>query len=308
MSIPGLFKAILDTTHRSACASAILLLWTAVALAQLPPELTVEQVATGLSFAEGPTWSPEDFLLFSDTVTDKLHKFIPGKGVTDFASRAGGVSGNTYDEKGNFYTCEFRQRRVTRTNKNGKVEVIAERFEGKRLNAPNDVVVRRGGDVYFTDPAFGNQQDTRELDFYGIFRISGSKNEVEAVARWKTRPNGIALSPNGRILYVSDADARTIKAFDLDRGGAASNERIVVSNIPGAPGGIRTDEKGNLYVAAKDVMIYSPEGALQRTIVLSETPSNLAFGDPDFATLFVTAHTSLYRIRLGVKGWVPYSP
>ncbi len=284
------------------------LMCAGAALAQIPPEITVEQVAKGLSFAEGPVWSPEDFLLFSDTVTDKLHKFVPGKGVSDFASRAGGASGNAYDERGNLYTCEFRERRVTRTAKNGKVDVIAARYEGKRLNAPNDVVVRRGGDVYFTDPAFGNQQDTRELDFYGVFRIVGSKNEVEAVAKWKTRPNGIALSPNGRILYVSDSDARVIRAFDLDRGGAGSNERVVVSNIPGAPGGIRTDEKGNLYVAAKDILIYSPEGALQRTIVVGEAPSNLAFGDPDFETLFVTAHTSVYRIRLGVKGAVPYSP
>jgi len=267
-----------------------LLLCVSAALAQLPSEITVEQVATGLSFADGPVWSLEDFLLFSDTVTDKLHKFVPGKGMSVFASRSGGASGNAYDEKGNLYTCEFRDRRVTRTAKTGKVEVIAARFEGKRLNAPNDVVVRRGGDVYFTDPAFGNQQDTRELDFYGIFHV-GSKNEVTAVAKWKTRPNGIALAPNGRILYVSDADARVIRGFDLDRSGVASNERVVVSNIPGAPAGIRTDEKGNLYVAAKDLVVYSPQGALLRTLVLGETPSNLAFGDPDFSTLFVTART-----------------
>jgi len=284
-----------------------LLLCVSAALAQLPSEITVEQVATGLSFADGPVWSLEDFLLFSDTVTDKLHKFVPGKGMSVFASRSGGASGNAYDEKGNLYTCEFRERRVTRTAKNGKVEVIAARFEGKRLNAPNDVVVRRGGDVYFTDPAFGNQQDTRELDFYGIFHV-GSKNEVTAVAKWKTRPNGIALAPNGRILYVSDADARVIRGFDLDRSGVASNERVVVSNVPGAPAGIRTDEKGNLYVAAKDLVVYSPQGALLRTLVLGETPSNLAFGDPDFSTLYVTARTSIYKVSVGVKGAVPYSP
>jgi gluconolactonase len=277
------------------------------ALAQLPAELTVERVAAGLNFAEGPVWSLDDFLLFSDTVTDKLHKYTPGKGVSDLPSRAGGASGNAYDEKGNLYTCEFRLRRVTRTAKNGKVETIAERFEGKRLNAPNDIVVRRDGNVYFTDPAFGNQQDARELDYYGIFRIA-KNDQLEAVAKWKTRPNGIALSPNGRILYVSNSDEQNVHAFDLDRSGAASNDRVVVSKIPGAPGGIRTDEKGNLYVAAKDLLVYSPEGALLRTIALGETPSNLAFGDPDFATLFVTARTSVYRIRLGVKGAVPYFP
>ena len=150
-------------------------------------------------------WSYDGFLLFSDTVVDKLIKFTPGTGDAVFAERAGGAIGNAYDTEGRLYTCEFRERRVTRTLKNGKVEVLAARFEGKRLNAPNDIVVRRDGNVYFTDPAFGNQQDTRELDFYGVFHIT-PKGELEAVARWKTRPNGIALSPNGRTLYVSDSD------------------------------------------------------------------------------------------------------
>jgi len=274
---------------------------------QALPEYTVQVVASGMRYADGPAWSLEDFLLFSDTVTDKQHKFTPGKGVAEIGSRPGGTAGNAYDEKGNLYTCEFRERRVTRTAKNGKVEVIAGRFEGKRFNAPNDVVVRRDGNVYFTDPDFGNQEDTRELDFYGVFHVT-TRGQLEAVAKWKTRPNGVALSANGRTLYVSDSDGQSIHAFDLDRAGAASNERVVVSKIPGVPAGLRTDEMGNIYVAAKDVMIYSPQGDLVRTIRIGETPSNLAFGDPDFSTLFVTARTSVYRIRLGVKGAVPYSP
>jgi gluconolactonase len=282
-------------------------LFAAVAWAQAPQEYTVQVVASGMHYADGPVWSLEDFLLFSDTVTDKQHKFTPGKGVSEAGTRAGGTAGNTYDEKGNLYTCEFRERRVTRTAKNGKVEVIAARFEGKRLNAPNDVVVRRDGNIYFTDPAFGNQQDTRELDFDGVFRVT-ARGQVEAIAKWKTRPNGLALSPNGRILYVSDSDGQSIHAFDLDRAGVASNDRIVISKIPGVPAGLRTDEMGNIYVAAKDVLVYSSQGELIRTIKTAETPSNLAFGDPDFSTLFVTARTSVYRIRLGVKGAVPYSP
>ena len=283
------------------------ILYSGLVLAQIPQDIVLEKVAAGMRFTEGPVWSLEDFLLFSDTVTDKQHKFVPGKGVSEAGSRPGGAGGNAYDEKGNLYTCEFRERRVTRTAKNGKVDVIAARFEGKRLNSPNDVVARRDGNVYFTDPAFGNQQDTRELDFYGVFRVP-PRGEIEAVARWKTRPNGIALSPNGRILYVTDSDAQTVHAFDLDRAGAASNDRVIVSGIAGVPAGIRADEKGNLYIAAKDVAIYSAQGALLRNITMPETPSNLAFGDPDFATLFVTARTSVYRIRLGVKGALPYSP
>ena len=184
---------------------AAALLFAIVAWGQAPQQYTVEVVAKGMRFADGPVWSLEDFLLFSDTVTDTQHKFTPGKGVSELGSRPGGTAGNAYDEKGNLYTCEFRERRVTRTAKNGKVDVIAARFEGKRLNAPNDVVVRRDGNVYFTDPAFGNQEDTRELDFNGVFRVT-ARGQIEAIAKWKTRPNGLALSPNGRTLYVSDSD------------------------------------------------------------------------------------------------------
>src|SRR5579871_5448690 len=186
--------------------AALMLAAAAVLQAQDFSDFHVEKVVTGMRYTDGPVWSAEGFLLFSDTVTDKLQKFTPGKGVTEFASRAGGASGNAYDEQGRLYTCEFRERRVTRTAKNGKVDVLAARFEGKRLNAPSGIVVRRDGNVYFTDPAFGDQQDARELDFYGVFRIT-PKGELEAIARWKTRPSGLALAPNGRTLYVSDADA-----------------------------------------------------------------------------------------------------
>jgi gluconolactonase len=297
---------LLRTRQQKVTRAAILLL-AALAWGQGPSQYTIEVVANGMRFADGPVWSLEDFLLFSDTVTDKQHKFTPGKGVAEIGSHAGGTAGNAYDEKGSLYTCEFRERRVTRTAKNGKVEVVAARFEGKRFNAPNDVVVRRDGNVYFTDPAFGNQEDTRELDFFGVFRVT-SRGQVEAIAKWKTRPNGLALSPNGRTLYVSDSDGQSIHAFDLDRAGAASNDRVVISKIPGVPAGLKTDEMGNVYVAAKNVMVYSPQGELVRIFEVHETPSNLAFGDPDFSTLYITARTSVYRIHLGVKGSVPYSP
>jgi gluconolactonase len=276
------------------------------AAAQDLDDLKVEKIAIGLRFTEGPAWSPDGFLLFSDTVTNQLHKFVPGKGVSDFADRPGGPIGNTYDAQGRLYTCEFRERRVTRTDKKGKGEMLAERFEGKRFNAPNDIVVRHDGHIYFTDPAFGTQSDHRELDFYGVFHIT-PKGDIEALARLKTRPNGVTLSPGGKILYVADSDARLIRAWDLDnKSGAASNPRVVVEKIAGVPDGIRTDEKGNLWVAAKSVFLYTPQGELRHTIELGETPSNLTFGDVDLETLFVTARTTVYRVRLGIKGAQPY--
>ena len=276
-------------------------------LAQDFPDIRVETIAREMHFAEGPAWSLEGFLLFSDTVTDQIKKWTPGKGLSDFGSRAGGANGNTYDEQGRLYTCEFRERRVVRVAKNGKTDVLAARYGGKRLNAPADIAVRRDGNVYFTDPAFGNQQDARELDFYGVFRIT-PKGDLEPVAKWSTRPKGIALSANGRLLYVTDADARSIRLFDLDKNGVASGERVFIQRVEGVPGGLRTDEKGNLYVAAKYLYIYSPRGELLKEIRLSETPSNVAFGDADFSTLYVTARSSVYRIRVGVKGALQYAP
>jgi gluconolactonase len=283
--------------------------FTAAVFAQDFSHIEVQRVVKDLHFAEGPVWSYEGFLLFSDTVVDKLRKLTPGSGDAVFAERAGGVMGNAYDLEGRLYTCEFRERRVTRTLKNGKTEVLASRFEGKRFNSPNDIVVRRDGHVYFTDPAFGAQQDTRELDFYGVYHVT-PKGELEAVAKWKTRPNGIALSPNGRTLYVSDSDERSVRAYDLDGKGIASKERTVVDKIAGVPDGLRTDEKGNLYVAAKQVYVYALSNngpaKLLGEVPVSETPSNLAFGDPDMQTLYITARTSIYRVRLGVKGALPY--
>lgn len=270
-------------------------------------EVLVERILTGFRFLNGPVWSPDDVLLFSDTPTDRLFRHNPGKGTSELEVRSGGISATTFDTKGSMYIAEPRARRVVRIDKKGKLDVLAERFESKRLNAPNDLVVRRDGNVYFTDPAFGEQQDSAELGFHGVFRVA-PKGEVSAIAQWKTRPNGIALSQDGRTLYVADSDAQTVHVFDLDKDGAASNDRVLISKIPGAPGGIRVDTTGNIYVAARDVFVYSPKGELIRPISLPETPSNLTFGDPGLDALYVTARTSVYRVKLGVKGAVSYLP
>jgi gluconolactonase len=289
-------------------APAILGLLAAALAAQQPPQILVERVVTGFRFLNGPVWAPDDTLLFSDTPTDRQFRFTPGKSApAEVGSRAGGISATTFDTKGNTYVAEPRARRITRTDRKGKMDVIADRFETKKLNAPNDLVVRRDGNLYFTDPAFGEQQDTAELGFFGVFRVD-PKGALTAIARWKTRPNGITLSENGRTLFVSDADVQTIHAFDLDKDGIASNDRIVVSKIEGSPGGVRTDVTGNLYVAARHVFVYSPKGELLRAIHLNEQPSNLTWGDATLDALYVTARTSVYRVEVGAKGVVPYLP
>jgi gluconolactonase len=280
-------------------------LLTASATAQEFTDLRVDKVAVGFTFAEGPAWSRDGYLILSDIPNNKLLQFKFGDPPSLFRENSNGANGNTYDAQGRLYTCESHSRRVTRADKKGKIEVLAERFQGKRFNAPNDIVVRHDGQIYFTDPAFGNQQDTRELDFYGVFHLS-PRGELEAIAKPKGRPNGIAISPNGRILYVTNSDDRNVRAYDLDKNGAASNERVLVANIAGVPDGIRVDEKGNLYVAAAKLEVYSPEGQPLGSVAVPETPSNCAFGDADLGSLYITARTSLYRVRLNVKGSVQY--
>ena len=286
-------------------AAVTLLLASCTLAAQDFSELKVDKLATGFAFTEGPVWSRDGYLLFSDVPNNKILKYTPGEKVAAFREASNGTNGNTFDDKGRLYSCESHTRRVTRTDKKGNIEVLAERFEGKRFNAPNDIVVSKSGHVYFTDPAFGNQADGREMDFYGVYHIT-PKGEVSVFAKPKGRPNGIAMSPNGRILYVANSDEKNVRAYDLGRDGTPANERVVVSNVDGVPDGMRVDEKGNLYVTANGIAVYSAEGKLINTITIPETPANCAFGDPDMQTLYITARTSLYRVRLDVKGAVQY--
>jgi len=285
--------------------AAVSLLFALTVLGQDFSHIAIEKVDAGFRFTEGPVWSREGFLLFSDVPNNQIRKLVPGERSVAFRDDSHGANGNTFDAQGRFYSCESKTRRVVRMDKKGKMEVLAEKWEGKRLNAPNDIVVRKDGQIYFTDPAFGDQADTRELAFYGVYHIN-PKGVMNLIARPAGRPNGIAFSPNGRILYVANSDDRNVRAYDVDHNGAVSNERVVVSNIDGVPDGIRLDEKGNLYVTAKGVSVYTAEGKLLHTIELSETPANCAFGDPDLQTLYITARTSLYRVRLNVKGSVQY--
>lgn len=284
---------------------SFLLLGVVCACGQDFSKIRVEKTAGGYRFTEGPAWSREGHLLFSDVPNDKILKFVAGQTTEVFRANSNGANGNVFDSQGRLYTCESRTRRVTRTNKQGKMEVLAEKFEGKRLNAPNDIVVRRDGHAWFTDPAFGEQADHRELDFYGVYHLS-PKGALELVAKPQGRPNGITLSPNGRILYVANSDEKNVRAYDVARNGEAGNERIFAAGIEGPPDGICTDEKGNLYVAARKLMVFSPEGKPITALEIPETPSNCQFGDADLQTLYITARTSVYRVRLDVKGALQY--
>jgi gluconolactonase len=261
---------------------------------------SIQRVVSNYAFTDGPAWSHEGFLLFSDSPSNRIMK-IDSEGVTVFRSDSGGTTGNAVDEKGRVYSCESTARRVVRFEKKGKVDVLAESWQGKKLNGPNDLTISKAGHVYFTDPAFGKQLDSRELDFNGVYHIT-PKGELSLVAKYASRPGGITLSPNGKLLYVTNADEKNVRVYDIDKNGAPVNERILIQNIDGIPGGLRTDEKGSLYIAAKGVSVYKPDGSPVNVIPMPEKPANLSFGNSDLQTLYVTAKTSVYRVHLDVKG------
>jgi gluconolactonase len=266
------------------------------ACAQDYSRVAIELIGKGYTFTQGPAWSRDGSLIFSDTAGDKLWKWTPGSQPAIFRDPANGPSGNAYDSQGRLYTCETHARRVTRTNRDGRIEALADQWEGKKLNAPADLAVSKSDHVYFTDPAFGAQSDHRELDFYGVYHLP-PKGPLRLVSKPAGRPNGIAISPNGRVLYVTSSDEKNVRAYDVDRNGDAAGERVLIAAIDGVPAGVRVSEKGDLYIAtAKGIAIYSPEGKPIHTIEMHDRPSSCAF-DPDGKTLYVTARGFVYRIR-----------
>lgn len=252
-------------------------------------------------------WSRAGFLAVADVTQKTIFRVddVPHATPKLWRVNDGGASGLAYDAQGRLYICESESRSVTRLDANGKLEILAESYGGRKFNAPNDIVVRRDGHVWFTDPAFGSANDRREMDFYGVWHI-GPKGDLDPIAKWQTRPNGIALPEDGKALYVCDSDRHAVVAFDLDRNGAASNQRDVLRNVAGVPGGIRLDAEGRLYVAARGVAVYSAAGKLERTFIDYENTSNCAFGGADLETLFIAARGNLYRVKPGVKGALQY--
>jgi gluconolactonase len=268
-----------------------------LACAQDFREMKFEHLGQGYRFTEGPAWSAkEGYLVFSDTPSDRILKWVPGTPIAVYRTDAHGPAGNAFDAQGRLHTCETRTRRVTRTDKNGKIEVLADKWEGKRLNSPTGIAISKNGHVYFTDPAFGEQSDRRELDFYGVYHIP-PKGPMTLVAKGAGRPRGIAISPNGKTLYVSNVDDHNVRAYDLDHNGEASNERVLIAKLAGAPAGIAIDDKGNLWVAAKGIGVYTPDGKRVHLIEFSDVVSSCAFGDADMKTLFLTARALVFRAR-----------
>ena len=266
-------------------------------------QTAVEKIAGGLGFTEGPVWK-DGALIFSDIPNSKILKLTGANQPEVVRTGTSAGNGNSMDVQGRLYTCERDTHRVVRTEKDGSLTVIASEWEGKRLNSPNDVVVRKDGQVYFTDPRSNAVKDLAQLGFNGVYHVT-PQGKISLVTKM-TRPNGIAVSPDGRTLYVSDTEQREIRAFNLDAEGNAANERVFLANIDGGPDGLRVAVNGNLYIACRGIAIYTPAGQFVKMIEFPETPANCAFGDSDLRTLYVTARTSIYKVRIPDEGSLQY--
>ncbi|MEG4233857.1 SMP-30/gluconolactonase/LRE family protein [Microcoleus sp. Pol11C3] len=269
----------------------------------------LEKVAGDFQFIEGPIWHPDGFLLFSDIPANIIYKFASNQQVEVFRRPSGKANGNTLDKENRLLTAEHENRRVSRTEKDGKVITLADRYEGKRLNSPNDLVVKSDGSIYFTDPSYGVSKEQEELGFYGVYRLAPD-GKLTLLVKDLVLPNGIAFSPDEQKLYVNNSEAGYIAVFDVKPDGTLTNQRLFAdlkdASQGGVPDGLKVDLEGNVYSTGPGgVWIISPDGKLLGKISVPETATNLAWGESDRKTLYITANTSLYRIRLKIAGVRP---
>jgi len=276
----------------------------------VPEGAKVERLGTGFQFTEGPVWDARGgYLLFSDIPASRIRKWSPKDGISDFRVPSGKSNGLTLDKKGRLIACEHENRRVSRIEEDGTVLTIASHFKGKRLNSPNDVVVKSDGSIYFTDPPYGlnpvfGALGGMELTVCGVYRLSPDGDNLSLVIG-DSVPNGLAFSPDETLLYVADTEVNHIRVFDVRDDGTTTNGRIF-SEIPGeqmAPDGLKVDSEGNVYVTGKGgIWVLTPEGQRLGIIKVPELPANLCWGDRNWKTLYITAMTSVYRICLNVAG------
>jgi gluconolactonase len=284
-------------------------------------DFRLERVAGGFEFTEGPVWAPDGALLFSSPNTNAIYRLDPDVGrVTVFRSKSGyagadigryaqpGSNGLAFSPDGRLTICQHGNRRVLRVNPHGDTTVLADRYQGRRLNSPNDLVYRSGGTLFFTDPPFGLPEvfadPAKELPFSGVFKVRDGA--VTLFSDELSGPNGIAFSPEERYLYVGnwEPERKVVMRYELDAAGDPAGPGHVLCDLTDEPGedaidGIKVDRDGRLFVCGPGgVWVLSPEGAKLGLIELPEAPHNLAWGDADGRALYITALTSIYRLRL----------
>ena len=267
-------------------------------------------VATGFGFTEGPVWDPQGFLYVSDETLNKIFRVYPG-GNKEVVIALGDPDGNTFDHEHRLIDCASVLRAIIAVTPDGKYKVLADHYQGKKLNSPNDVITGPDGALYFTDPTLdlvaGEKQ---EIPFQGVYRLDGN-GDVRLLTKDLAQPNGLAFSPDGKRFYVDDDEKRNILVYDVAADGTLANGRVFGEEPgkkdDGVPDGIKVDKNGNLFVTGpKGIWVWDANAKHLGTIVMPEQPANLAWGDDDYSTLYITATTSLYRLRTKTHGYIPY--
>ncbi|MCX2721521.1 SMP-30/gluconolactonase/LRE family protein [Roseibium salinum] len=287
--------------------------------ALIQPNARLHQIATGFEWTEGPVWfADHNILLFSDIPADRMIRLTPDGQVSVFRTPSDYSNGNTRDRQGRLVTCQHGTRSVTRTEVDGTRTVLADRYEGKRLNSPNDVIVQSNGAIWFTDPTYGILSDYEgyaaepEQDRHNVFRIDPRTGSVKAMITDFVQPNGLAFSPDERTLYVAesgsshDADVPSvIRAFEIGEDGEIISDRVFATIDKGLPDGMRVDSSGHLWSSAADgIHCFHPDGTRLGKILVPEVVANLCFGGPRGNRLYITATTSIYLIAVNAKSAV----
>ncbi len=278
----------------------------------------VERLGTGFTFTEGPIWNKEgSFLLFSDMPGDTRRRWDERDGVREVAKPSNKGNGMTYDADGRLLVCEHATSSLVRMDPDGTGsgrEVLASHYEGRELNSPNDVIVKRDGSIYFSDPTYGRMpvfgvEREQDLDFQGVYRLPAGGGETQLLADDFEQPNGLCFSPDESLLYINDTSRAHIRVFDATGDGTIANGRMFFENIgrgvieEGIPDGMKCDEQGNIYVTGPGgVWVISPEGDHRGIIEVPENTGNINWGGPNWDVLYVCASTSLYRVRTKVSG------
>jgi gluconolactonase len=272
----------------------------------VPDPAKLEKLGTGMKFVEGPVWTDENggFLIFSDIPASELKIWTKDGGVATWAKQSNQTNGNTRDREGRLISCEHATRRVSLVAAPDKRETLVERHDGKKLNSPNDAVVKSDGTIWFTDPTYGLGKNLKEQAANHVFVFNPEAKEIKPVVSDFVQPNGLCFSPDEKTLYVADSGKpRHIRVFEVKPDNTLSEGKVFCAIDKGVPDGIRCDENGNVWSSAGDgVQVFSPDGKLIGRIPVPESPANLCFGRPDGKTLFITARTSLYAIQTNVKG------
>jgi len=275
----------------------------------IPEGAKVQKEASGFAFVEGPTWikSGSGYLVFSDIPNNKIMKWTAKDGITVFREDSKNSNGNTTDPDGLLVSAQHGSRSITRTGKDNKIATLVEKYDDKALNSPNDVVVKSDGTIWFTDPDYGIPKDQKkEQDGNWVYRLDPKTNQLKTLFTEKIfeKPNGIAFSPDEKILYVADSGPpRLIRSFEVRDDGTVVGGEVFCKIDKGGPDGIRVDSDGRVWSSAGDgVQIFDPKGKLIGKILVPESPANLCFGGEDGKTLFITARKSLYSIKTSASG------